>query len=117
MDDFKAKLSSLKETWESLTPGFHDWFSRTRANQFIESVIETARAGSGIKGLFYNNAIESLHSKLKETIVTKTNSITDVVNLIQDLLIKQRTEEVRAIYQTGKYRLAEEYKMFEVGFF
>lgn len=115
-DDFKVKLASLKETWESLAPGFHDWFSRTRAHQFIESVIETAREGSGINGLFYNNAIESLHSKLKATVNGKQNLI-DLVDLIQGFLGKQRTEEVRAICKTGEYRLSEEYQCFEVCYY
>lgn len=70
-DDFTAKLMSLKEDWEELAPTFHDWFCRHRAQQFIESVIESARIDSDIDGLFYNNAIESLHAVLKQELQEK----------------------------------------------
>lgn len=51
-EDFKAKLESLRDNWDDLAPTFYDWFSRTRAKQFIESVIDSAREGAGIDDLF-----------------------------------------------------------------
>jgi len=112
-DDFKAKLLSLEESWNNLAPGFHDWFSTHRANQFIECVIQSDRNESGVADLFYNNAIESLHSTLKKKI-TKKLKLVEAVAMIEELVSNQKTEEVRAIYQTGEYRLSEEYKHFEV---
>ena len=115
-DDFRAKLESLKETWELLAPGFHDWFVRTRATQFIDSVITSAREGSGVDGLFYNNAIESLHAVIKKTKPGKM-TVVNLVELIKETIEKQRTEEVRAICKGGEYRLSKEYRCFEVYIF
>lgn len=113
-DDFKAKLDSLKENWEDLAPTFHDWFSRNRGKQFIESVIESAREGSGLDGLFYNNAIESLHSILKMETGNKKLGIIELISKVKVIIQRQRTEEVRAVYQSGKYRLANDYNQFQV---
>ncbi|XP_057298383.1 uncharacterized protein LOC130629260 [Hydractinia symbiolongicarpus] len=113
-DDFKAKLDSLKENWEDLAPTFHDWFSRNRGKQFIESVIESAREGSGLDGLFYNNAIESLHSILKMETGNKKLGIIELISKVKVIIQRQRTEEVRAVYQSGKYILANDYNQFQV---
>ena len=40
-DDLEAKLASLKETWNTMLPGFHDWFQKKRITLFIESVIRS----------------------------------------------------------------------------
>jgi len=112
-DDFQAKLSSLKEIWDSLTDGFHNWFSRNRASKFIECVIESARESSGIEDLFYNNAIESLHSSLKSKISEKKKVI-ELIPFIESLIKRQRLEEERAITKSGDWRLSQEYKCFEM---
>ena len=112
-DDFKAKLESLKETWELKAPGFHDWFVRTRATQFVGNVITSAREGSGVDGLFYNNVIESLHAITKKTKPRKM-TVVNLVELIKNAIEKQRTEEVRALCKGGDYRLSKEYRCFEV---
>lgn len=78
-ENFKTKLESLRDNWDDLAPSFYDWFSRTRAKQFIESVIDSAREGAGIDDLFYNNAIESLHSLWKVECGNKKLSIVDII--------------------------------------
>ena len=39
--DFGSKIFPLKEKWESLSPGFHNWFKRTRSDDFVASVIQS----------------------------------------------------------------------------
>ena len=51
-DDFKAKLESLEEKWETMAPLFHGWFTRVRSKQFVKCIIESAREGSGVDSLF-----------------------------------------------------------------
>ena len=104
----------MQEKWEDFAPGFHDWFSRTQATQFLDSVIESARDGTGIDGLFYNNGIESLHSILKEEVEGKRVSLPELLSSVKTVINRQQTEEIRAMYQAGKYRLAKEYKHFQV---
>ena len=64
-DDFHAKLESLQEEWHRPCPGFHKWFSEKRKPTFVQSVIETARSGVTVQGLFYNNNIECQHFREK----------------------------------------------------
>ena len=113
-EDFKIKLFSLKDKWEELAPSFHDWFSTRRASQFIDSVIQSARDGTSRDGLFYNNAIESLHSILKGEIVDEKLDVLGVIQRIKIITQRKRREEVPAIYQTGLYRLSPQYKHFQV---
>ena len=60
-DDLSVKLESLLNKWEKLCPGFHNWFVKKRKRLFQDSVIQSARQGSDITGLCYQNDIESLH--------------------------------------------------------
>ena len=64
-DDFNAKLESLEDRWEALSPGFHQWFVRNRKFLFLESVIQSKRLNSDSTGLYYQNDIESIHASGK----------------------------------------------------
>ena len=60
-EDFEVKLASLQEKWNWLCPEFFGWFKKKRSYFFVESVIQSAREGSGVRGLYYQNDVESLH--------------------------------------------------------
>ena len=60
-DDFHAKLEGLQEEWNRLCSGFRKWFCEKRKSIFVQSVIETARSGTAVQGLFYNSNIECQH--------------------------------------------------------
>ena len=72
---------------------------------FSESIIQSARANTDIKGLFYQNDIESLHAKQKRNQETITAAI---------LIQREQNDEIRAIYGAGNYVLSPEYKEFQV---
>ena len=105
-EDFKIKLSSLRDRWEELASSFHEWFSTRRASQFIDSVIQSATDGTSIDELFYNNKI--LGSILKGEIGDEKLNILGVIQRIKIIIQRKRTEETRTIYQTGMYRLSPE---------
>ena len=48
-NDFEVKLMSLEQRWESLCPGFYNWFVQKRKQFFIDSVIQSAREGNNTK--------------------------------------------------------------------
>ena len=52
----------LKPRLEKLCPGFYEWFVTHRKKGFEESVIKSAREGTSVEGLFYQNDIESLNA-------------------------------------------------------
>ena len=55
--NFNAILASLKYKWESRCPGFYDWFLKHRKEKFENSVIVSARGGSNVFVMFYQNDI------------------------------------------------------------
>ena len=60
---------SLKEKWNlNLNEKFYEWFQNKRFNKFVESIIVSVREGTDIKGLYYQNDIESVHvvEKIKQ---------------------------------------------------
>ena len=109
-EDFEGKLRSLEDKWEGLCPGFYSWFQRKRKNSFCSSVIQSAREGTDIAGLFYQNDIESMHhvEKLKQCF--KKLSVVEAIASLEKLLKRQDEQEVLAIYGAGSYVLAEPYK-------
>ena len=53
---------------------------------FSESVIQSARANTDIKGLFYQNDIESLHAKQKRNQNFKTETVIAAISNIQNII-------------------------------
>ena len=71
-DDFDVKLESLKNVWEKAAPVFHEWFRKTRSQQFKDSLIMSARLSLGIEGHLSTNGFGRSTSQSKhETLATK----------------------------------------------
>ena len=47
-NDLTARLESLRESWENVCPGFHEWFVSKRKAVFQNSVIECARKNTNV---------------------------------------------------------------------
>ena len=109
IDDFRIKLESLKSVWDNLCPGFRKWFSKNRASFFEQSVIESARTGTEVQGVYYNNSIESQHFREKMEQSYKKGTVEAVISTLKKLVERQ---EVRAIYGSGPYRLSAKYAKF-----
>ena len=66
--DFAEKLSQLEERWNSISPGFFDWFSKNEADLMCSSIIAAVRTSAGLGNppkLFTTNNNESLNHLLK----------------------------------------------------
>ena len=113
-DDFSAKLNSLQSKWESQCTGFFQWFMEKRKSKFIESVIMSAREGTDVSGLFYQNDIESMHFVEKLNQCFQKKSVPEVVCSFKSLMERQENEEIRAIYGAGSYVISTPYKSFQV---
>ena len=46
-DELDCSFVNLKPTWDLLCPGYHDWFTKYRLQQFKETVIPSARGDTG----------------------------------------------------------------------
>ena len=113
-EDLDSRLIDLKERWENLCPDFYDWFMSKRKKLFQEKVIEEARKGSNIHGLYFNNNIESMHFKEKTEQCHKLGSSIDVIDTLKKIVDRQQDDEVRAIYGSGPYKLSRDYLKFSV---
>ena len=109
-DDFHAKLLSLEPRWEKLCPGFYNWFLIHRKKGFLLSVIQSAREGTNVVGLFYQNDIESVHVIEKRIQRLKMGSVLEAVNTIKILIEREGNKEVLPLYGGGRYVLTQEYK-------
>lgn len=113
-DDFIRKLNGLEQKWEAHCPGFYRWFCDQRVDRFINSVICSARDGTNVSGLYYQNDIEALHFVEKKNQQFRKESIVNVIEGLRDLVHQQRIEEIRAIYGAGRYEIAQTHKNFTV---
>ena len=109
-DVFNAKLISLEPKWEKLCQGFYGWFCTHRKKDFVTSVIRSARLGTNVCGLFYQNDIESKHAKQKRIQAYKVGSVLDAVETIKALYEREETEEKLSFYGNGSCVLAPAYK-------
>ena len=113
-EDFEVKLASLQEKWNSFCPEYFGWFKKKRSDFFVESVIQSAREGSDVHGLYYQNDVESLHHVKKMNQNFEKKTVKEAIGNIQKLSDRQVSEEIRAIYGAGNYVLSAAYKQFFV---
>ena len=112
--DFEVRLELLRSIWETLCPGFYEWFSRKRKHLFQSSVIESARKQTNVQGLFYNNNIESQHFREKNEQCFKKGNVLEVISTLKSLVRRQEDDKIKAIYGSGPYRLSQPFKKFAI---
>eukprot|EP00112_Aurelia_sp_Birch-Aquarium-sp1_P016153 Seg3637.1 transcript_id=Seg3637.1/GoldUCD/mRNA.D3Y31 product="hypothetical protein" protein_id=Seg3637.1/GoldUCD/D3Y31 len=93
--DFNAKLTSLKEVWDSVLPGFHDWFAKRRSDMFKETIVEAAKDRMGLEQNFFNNRLEVMH-KLQKKMLSEAGSSREVTEVRRLLIfnIKSVSEQM-----------------------
>ena len=111
--DLSIRLRSLKEKWEELCPRFYEWFCKNRQSLFETGVIESARENTQINSLFYNNNVETEHFVEKKEQSFKKGDIKEVIDTMKALTERQQTHEVMALYGSGPFKLAKEFKKFQ----
>ena len=102
-EDFEVKRASLQEKWNWLCPEFFGWFKKKRSDFFVESVIQSARERSDVRGLYYQNDVESLHTLKRWIKISRKKAVKEAIGNIQKLSNRQDSEEIRAIYGAGSY--------------
>ena len=105
-EDLAVRLEPLRQTWENLCPGFHDWFSCKRKQLFESNVIKSERKQANVQRLFYNNSIESQHFREKKEQHFKKGTVQKVIATLKLLVSRQEDYEIRVIYGSRPYRLS-----------
>ena len=116
-EDLMAKLETLKDVWEDLIPGFHEWFLCRRVDKFKNCLTISARESLGISGRFYSNSLELKHRLLKKKLndLSSSRDVTSAsINLTKWLQENFLEEAKKAIIGQGKYRLSRNYQQFYV---
>ena len=93
-DDFDAKLSSLEHRWNGMCTGFFSWFQRKRRDYFCTSVIQSAREGTDVVGLFYQNDIEAMHKVEKLNQAFEKKTLLEVIDSLNKIITRQEEQEV-----------------------
>ena len=88
---FRSKTGFFTK-WNSLWSEFFRWFKKKRSDFFVESVIQSARKGYDVCGLYYQNDVESLHhvEKMNQNFEKKT--VEEAIGNIQKLSDRQDSE-------------------------
>ena len=77
-------------------------------------MIETARSGTAVQGLFYNNNIECQHFREKLEQSYKKGSLETVISTLQKLVERQENDEIKVIYGSGPYSFSKQYSKFKI---
>ena len=80
----------------------------------MQSVIETARSRTAVRGFFYNNNIECQHFRENLEQSYKKDSLKTVISTLQKLIERQENYEIKAIYGSGPYSLNKQYSKFKI---
>ena len=112
-DELNSKLATLKNKWDKAVPGFYNWFVTHRKKDFAESVIKSAREGTQLDGLYYQNDVESLHAIEKRIQGFKKQDVLGAVRTGEELIRQEENDEVLALYGNSNCVLAPMYKSWK----
>ena len=114
---FMQRLELLKPKWESLCPGFVDWFLKHEANLMCTSMVASVRANAGLGNPpkpFTTNSNESLNNLLKRRVNFKRSEWPKFNEILLAFVSDQQGEFEKSIFGQGEYELVDAFKHLEV---
>ena len=112
--DFLGKLNSLDRRWESLCPGFFQWFCNNRVDKFLESLICLAPEGTEVVSLYYQNDSKSMDFVERRNSNLEKRTWLMSLRMLAKWYNNHKIEEIRALYEAGHYELAMTHKRFAI---
>ena len=70
---------------------------------------ESARSGTAVQGLFYNDSVEYQHFREKVKQSYKKGSLETVISTLQNFVERQENDEIKGIYGSDPYSLSKQY--------
>ncbi|CAB4016779.1 High affinity nerve growth factor receptor [Paramuricea clavata] len=120
-EEFEQRYVDMEKEWPE---GFQSWMQTTRGRArslketLKQCMLKPVRTNAGLgdpPNKWSNQRTESMNNVIKEA---NQNQISDQVRIhevIENNVIKQQENEyIKAIYNTGEYRLAPKYKTYSV---
>jgi transposase-like protein len=123
--EFNQRLDGLREVWHGIidrsgarfndTSDFFTWFDRYQLETFRHHLIASVRIQAGYLDrydsprLFYNNDIEALNHVLKHDANWEIQSLSRIIDIIENQISMQKNESIRALYDAGEFEIVAPY--------
>lgn len=124
-EEFQDRLNDLREYWRNIqrrdetraggAADFYQWFAQYQTDKFRNHLIAAIRIPinfldkNGSPRLFYNNDIESLNHAFKNQTNWERRSLSEVIDILGNLITAQKNESIRALYDSGELELIPPY--------
>ena len=117
VQDFSAKLESLKEKRDHILPDFYDWFCKNESSIFHDLLIACVRSCAGLgqpPTKYTTNNNESINKMVKEHVRFRKQEWPQFHGKLHSLVEQEHIEFEKAIFGLGEYSLVAEFKHLEV---
>ena len=127
IDGFNTALLNLKGKWNQIEQddfqdkmhkvGFHDWFTKFKADDFRSSTLRPLRECIGLgspPSSFHTNDSESINAFLKKSLGYKKHQWALFNEKIKEVVKQQQHDMTKAIIGHGEYQLRSEYSFLAV---
>ncbi|CAF1498893.1 unnamed protein product [Adineta ricciae] len=127
-EEFQDRLSELSEYWRTIqnsgetrsngVTDFFQWFNQYQVNIFRNHLIAAIRIPinfldrNGSPRLFYNNDIESMNYAFKNQTNWEQRSLSEIIDILSNLITAQKNESIRALYDSGELELVPPFSRF-----
>ncbi|CAF4731833.1 unnamed protein product, partial [Rotaria sp. Silwood2] len=127
-EEFQDRLNQLSEYWRTIQrrdqtrfnggADFYQWFNQYQTNIFRNHLIAAIRIPinfldrNGSARLFYNNDIESMNHSFKNQTNWELRSLSEIIDILGQLITSQKNESIRALYDSGELELVPPYSRF-----
>ena len=107
---------------QSTMANFYTWFLRYQNDNFRNHLIAEVRIRAsyvdyhGAAIFFYRNDVESMNHVLKNATSWELLSVSEVINILHKLVISQKSESIRELYDAGEFELVHPYNRQNVFF-
>ena len=123
--EFEDRMDILREISNGIGDGevstdnpsrnFIAWFERYQSNIFRTHMLASVRLSikyvdrDGKPLLYYNNDVEATNHVLKVATNWEIKSLSDVIDIIERVMITQKSDLIRSLYNTGDWELVPPY--------
>ena len=100
---------------ENSSKNFFNSFERYQSNVFRQHMLASVRLSlnyvdmSGNLRLYYNNDAEAMNHVLKVAANWEVKSLSDVIDIIDRVIMTQKNDLIRSLYDTGDWELVPPY--------
>ena len=123
-EEFDRKVATLGAKWNEIessssqvSPGFHSWFVRYKADSIKSTMLKPVREQAGLgcpPEQFTTNQSEAINSVIKNQVGYKSHQLMEFVEHLKMVVDEQDHEVERAVIGRGKYRFDSAYAYLEV---